>query len=278
MSRTPLTTVIAPGVPRGVPMKIGSGVVELRDEADGSTSVWVNNVPSSVMRSDAHHLDFEYMRHFAAAIATWPAPAAMLALHIGAAACTFPRYLCHHYTSSRHIAVDIDSALPSLAREWWDLPRAPRLRLRTQDGLDALASRHSDSLDLVVRDAFSGSTTPDHLADDRWWEQARRVVRPGGLVVANVGVVPSEATGAADTHAARAAFRMVVAVSEPAIMKGRRRGNVVLVAGNAVDTDALRRYAASAPLPTGVDPDWNRGTALKRASTAPTTAAAHPEG
>ncbi|PKQ25706.1 MAG: hypothetical protein CVT64_08385 [Actinobacteria bacterium HGW-Actinobacteria-4] len=264
-------------------MSISSGLVELRDESDGSTSVWVNNVPSSVMRTDPRHLDFEYMRHFAAAVAAWQPPSTMLALHVGAAACTFPRYLCHHYPSSRHIAVDIDTVLPELVRDWWDLPRAPRLRIRTQDGLDALATRHADSLDLVVRDAFAGATTPEHLANEQWWMHARRVVRPGGMVVANVGVWPGKATGLADTLAARATFRRVVAVAEPAIMKGRRRGNVVLVAGDTVDTDALRRYAASAPLPTGVDPFWNRSAGRAMASAAPTEAAptrtaAHPEG
>jgi spermidine synthase len=210
------------------------------------------------MRIEPDFLDFEYMRHFAAAIDSWRPPASMLALHVGAAACTMARYLHHRYPQSRHIAVDVDTTLPTLVREWWDLPRAPSLRIRAQDGLEALETRHDNSLDLLIRDAFAGAETPAHLAGREWWDQARRVTRSGGLVVANVATVPGTTQGRADVAAARAAFTQVVAVAEPAMLKGRRRGNVVLVAGNQVDTAALRRYAASAALPTGVDPGWMR--------------------
>ena len=102
-------------------------------------TVYVNGVPSSSLREDTS-LDFEYMRHEAAAIAAWDAlrdDHAWLALHVGAAACTLPRHLAAAHPASRHIAVDVDVTLAELARRWWDLPRAPRLRVRAQDGLAA---------------------------------------------------------------------------------------------------------------------------------------------
>ncbi len=256
MTRRARTATIAPGVPRDTPMPISTGTVKITDDPDGSTTVWVNDVPSSVMRHDPERLDFEYMRHFAAVIAAWDRPNRMLALHIGAGVCTMPRHLAHVYPDSRHIAVDIDATLPTLAREWWDLPRAPQLRIRQQDGLEALASRHDSSVDLVVRDAFAGDATPVSLADDQWWHHAQRVLRPGGLVVANVSSVPGKATHRLDVLAAHSAFPAVVAVGEGAVLKGRRRGNVVLAASAAVNVDALRRYAASAPLPTSVSSNW----------------------
>ena len=249
---------IAAGVTRNRQIAIPTGVVELRDDSDGSTTVWVNNVPSSVLRPEHDVLDFEYMRHAAAAIRVWDDGRddhRWLALHVGAAACTLPRYLAHAHPDSRHIAVDVDTALATLARQWWDLPPAPRLRVRTQDGLEALVSRGADSLDLIVRDAFADDATPAHLAGEDWWSQAARVLRPGGLVVANVAVRPGTTGAAADVAAASGAFASLVAVAEPAVTKGRRRGNVILVAG-PVDRDQLRRYAASAPLPTGVVDHW----------------------
>lgn len=251
-------STIAATVTRDTPVEISTGTVSLHDEPDGSTSVWVNNVPSSSMRAEPDVLDFEYMRHMAAAIDAWQPPATMLALHVGAAACTLPRYLVHRYPTSRHIAVDVDTTLTSLARTWWDLPRAPQLRIRAQDGLVAVATRHDHSLDLLVRDAFAGDRTPDHLSDHTWWSHARRTVRPDGLVVANVATVPATDLGKDDAAAARAHFPSVAAIAEHAVLKGKRRGNVILVAGSDVDVDALRRYAASAPLPTGVNPSWRR--------------------
>lgn len=256
MPRRPLSPV-APNVPRGTPIPIGSGTVELRDESDGSTTVWVNNVPSSSMRPELDVLDFEYMRHMAAAIAAWAPTGRWLALHVGAAACTLPRYLAHAYPESGHIAVDVDTTLPTLVREWWDLPRSPRLRIRAQDGLEAVTARPDDSLDVVVRDAFAGDATPPHLTGDDWWSHAARTVRTEGLVVANVGTRPGTVMGREDARAARRNFAQVAAVAEHAVLKGRRRGNVVLVAGALLDTQALRRYAASAPLPTGVTLSWN---------------------
>lgn len=257
MARRTRAVGIAAGVPRDVSLDISTGSVLLTDDPDGSTTVWVNGVPSSTMRTDPEVLDFEYMRHFAAAIGVWGPPERMLALHVGAGVCTMARHLAHAYPDSRHIAVDVDASLPELARQWWDLPRSPQLRVREQDGLAAVESRHPESLDLLIRDAFAGDATPASLADDVWWGHARRTVRTGGLVVANVSAVPGRATHRLDVLAARSVFPTVIAVAEPAVLKGRRRGNVVLVAATgAVDTDALRRYAASAPLPTGVDPNW----------------------
>lgn len=258
MPRRAWPTAVAAGVPRDASIPTASGVVHLTDDPDGVTTVWVNGVPSSTMRAEPDVLDFEYMRHFAAAIAAWQRPERMLALHVGAGVCTMARHLAHAYPDSRHIAVDIDGTLPELARQWWDLPRSPQLRVREQDGLDAVVSRHDDSLDLILRDAFAGDSTPASLASLEWWTHARRVVRPGGLVVANVKAAPDLATHRPDAAAARTLFRSVLAVGEPAVMKGKRRGNVVLVAGDALETDALRRYAASAPLPTGVDTTWPR--------------------
>ncbi len=257
MARRARTTGIAQGIPRDVPLDISTGSVMLTDDPDGSTTVWVNGVPSSTMREDPALLDFEYMRHFAAAIKVWGPPERMLALHVGAGVCTMARHLVAVYPDSRHIAVDVDATLPELAREWWNLPRSPQLRVREQDGLAAVESRHPESLDLLIRDAFAGDSTPAPLADDVWWSHARRVVRPGGLTIANVSSVPGRATHRLDTLAARSVFPTVVAVAEPAVLKGRRRGNVVLVASESVDIDSLRRYAASAPLPTGVDPLWS---------------------
>ncbi len=249
---------IAAGVERNLQIAIPTGTVELRDDPDGSTTVWVNNVPSSVLRRERDLVDFEYMRHAAAVIRVWNAARddqRWLALHIGAAACTLPRYLANAHPDSRHIAVDVDAALVMLARQWWDLPPAPRLRVRVQDGLDAVSSRAAKSVDLIVRDAFAEDVTPAHLAGAEWWERAARALRPGGLVIANVAVRPGDPAAAADVAAASGACGPLVAVAEPAVLKGRRRGNVILVAG-AVNRSELRRYAASAPLRTGVSTTW----------------------
>ncbi len=238
-----------------VDIPVTTGTARLTRESDGSTTVWVNSVPSSTLPSPDGELHFEYMRHIAAAVAAWGGAERMLAMHIGAAACTLPAHLALAYPQSRHIAVDSDAELVRLAREWTDLPRAPRLRIRAQDGLEALSSRQEESLDLIVRDAFAGDTTPAHLAGPQWWGHAQRVLRPGGLIVANIGTRPGDMTHIADARAASETGLPLTAIGEGAVLKGRRRGNVVLVVGQVV-VDDVRRYAASAPLPTSVATTW----------------------
>jgi spermidine synthase len=256
MLRDRRTRGVAPATPRGEEVLIATGSAVLRDETDGSTTVLVNGVASSSLREDPAHLDFEYMRHAAAAIALWGPPSPMVVLHVGGAACTFPRHLAHTYPDSRHLVVEVDPVLARLAREWGHLPRAPRLRIRVGDGLEVLRSRPDASVDIVVRDAFAGDATPAHLADEGWWREVRRVVRPGGLAIANVAAVPRSDDGRQDARFAGRAFASACAIGEPAVLAGTRVGNATIVAGDALDLDDLRRYAASAPLPTVVRVGW----------------------
>lgn len=256
MLRDRRTHPVASAAPRGEAVPIATGSAVLRDETDGSTTVLVNGVASSSLRADPAHLDFEYMRHAAAAIATWGPPARMVVLHVGGAACTFPRHLAHRYPDSRHLVVEVDPDLARLAREWGDLPRAPRLRIRVGDGLEVLRSRPDGSADVVFRDAFAGDATPDHLADEAWWTEVRRVIRPGGLAIANVAAVPRSDSARQEARFAGRAFAAVCAIGEPAALAGTRVGNATIVAGDALDLDGLRRYAASAPLPTVLRVGW----------------------
>lgn len=214
----------------------------------------VNNVPSSTLHPDADRLDFEYMRHVSAAVRAWGPPHGFAALHLGGAGCTLPRHFAEAYPDSRHLVIEIDPVLAELARSWTDLPRAPRLRIRVGEALEEMRAMRDGGWDVVVRDAFIGNDTPAHLADETWWGQARRLVRPGGVVVANVVAKPRSDAALRDARAARSAFADVVALGDPGAISGKRIGNIVLVAGDDVDAEALQRYAASAPLPTVVRP------------------------
>ena len=198
----------------------------------------------------------------------WAPPARMSVLHIGGAACTFPRYLAHAYPESRHLVIEIDPDLARLAREWGDLPRAPRLRIRVGDGAEVLRSRPDASADVVVRDAFAGDTTPPHLADDAWWKEVRRVVRPGGLAVANVAAAPRSDAGKDDARSAQDGPSRRCAPSESP-PRSRERASATSRSSRATPSTSTRCAAtrrrrpsrpSSAP-PGGCDPvSLARGT------------------
>src|SRR5690554_7767128 len=101
MTRHTRAAAIAPGVPRGTALPISTGFVELTDDPDGVTTVWVNGVSSSSMHVDPAMLDFEYMRLFSAVVSIWDRPVRLVAMHVGGGVGSFPRHLVHASPQSR---------------------------------------------------------------------------------------------------------------------------------------------------------------------------------
>ncbi|MGP7961364.1 spermidine synthase [Sanguibacter sp. A247] len=258
-------------VPSG-PVAVATGTVEAvvdRDDPLGVT-LHVNGVPSSYVHADPTVLTFEYMEHMAALLdALEPGP--LRALHVGAAGCTLPRWIDARRPGSRQVAIDPDPVLLELVREWFTLPRSPALRLRAADGRTAIASAPPESSDVIIRDAFAGATTPEHLTTDGWSREVLRVLRPGGLYLANIADRAPLRLARAEVATALAGlatapddsgtttgprWSRVVLVAEPAVLKGRRYGNLVLAAvragGTSIDLTgaqvdrALRRLAVPA--------------------------------
>ncbi|WP_082608725.1 spermidine synthase [Oerskovia sp. Root918] len=227
-----------------------TGTAELVPDPDGSTGVtlMVNGVPSSHLDlADPGLLTFEYMQQMAAVLGALPA-GPLRVVHLGAAGCTLARYVEHERPDSRQIAVDLDADLVARVREWFALPRAPRLRLRAGDARAELATLPDASVDVVVRDVFAGDTTPAHVTTVGFVREALRVLRPGGVYLANcadrppLALVRRElATAVAALGRSSAGARatdQVGLIAEPGQLKGRRYGNLVLVVVRPVDDTA----------------------------------------
>ncbi|GAA1732842.1 fused MFS/spermidine synthase [Isoptericola hypogeus] len=228
----------APTLPVG-PVEIDTGTATVEPDTDrpNLVTLHVNGVPSSALDlDDPGFLSFEYMQQMAAFLALLP-PGPLRVLHLGAAGCALARHVEHERPGSRQLGVDVDARLLELVRGWFDLPRSPALRLRADDAGHALTTLQPGSFDVVVRDVFAGDRTPDHLADEGFAAAARRALRPGGVLLANCADRPplhlarrelvtlAGVFGDDAAHAGRLA-----AVAEPAVLKGRRYGNVVLAA------------------------------------------------
>lgn len=185
-------------------------------------------------------LAFEYMQQMAAVVDELH-PGPVRALHLGAAGCSLPRWVEHTRPGSTQLGVDLDARLLELVRAWFDLPRSPRLRLRPDDARHAVEGLADASFDVVVRDVFHGDRTPDHLVTLGMAEEVRRVLRPGGVYLVNCADRPPLASVRRELTTLAAAFGertgagaleegRVAAIAEPAQLKGRRYGNVVLAA------------------------------------------------
>jgi spermidine synthase len=264
-------------LPEGT-VEVTTGTVELRRDPDDPTGVTLvlNGVPSSHLDlEDPTRLDFEYMQQMAAVIERTGSPGAPLrVVHLGAAGCTMARYVQATRPGSRQLAIELDTTLAELVRVWFALPRAPLLRIRPGDARAELSRLHPASADVVIRDVFAGPVTPRHVTTREFTAEVARVLAPGGVYLANCADRPPLDLARGEVATVRSVFPEVVAMAEPAQLRGRRYGNVVLAATDRpglLDTSELARAVRSLPAPTrllhGDDLDAFAGTAVVRTDT-----------
>ncbi|MGK5500972.1 spermidine synthase, partial [Streptomyces sp. URMC 125] len=154
---------------------------------------------------------------------------------------------------SRQWVVDSDRALLALVAEHLPLPGDGGIEVRARDAREALRERPPASADVVVADVFGGSRVPAHLTTLGYAREAARVLRPDGTYVANLADAAPFAFLRSQLAGLRAAFGRVCLVAEPAVLRGRRFGNAVLVASRTEPPVAeLARRAAADPFPARV--------------------------
>lgn len=231
---------------------IDTGTAQLLAEPGGRITLLVNGVPSSFLDlGDPRWLEFEYLQQMAEIVQLLAPTGPLTAVHLGAGGCTFPRWIEAVRPGSIQLAVDIDARLTVLVREWFDLPRSPRLRLRVGDARAVLEGLADGTADVVVRDVFALDATPPHLCTVEFTEQVRRVLRPGGMYLANCVDRPPLLQARAEAATAKAVFDDVALIAEPGQLKGRRHGNLVVAAGGGSElgSAAIDRALRCLPVP-----------------------------
>lgn len=249
---------------------IDTGDCELIADQDNSNG-WllkINGVMSShIDLADPLFLDFEYMRWMAALIESrWPASGKggstgtgghrLRGLHLGGGACSLARYFHAVYPDARQVVVELDGKLAEYVRGWFDLPKAPLLRLRVGEAREVTETLTADSRDFIIRDVFAGSLTPRPLTTAEFNEHIKRVLSPGGIYVVNSGDAPNLVNAREDAATIAAAFEHTVIIADPAMLKGRRYGNMVM-AGSDTPLDAdpqLARRLLGGAVPAHI---WN---------------------
>lgn len=234
---------------------IDSGTAELVQDRDNPSGymLLINGAESShIDLGDPRCLEFEYMRWIAAVI-EHRRPDPLRVLHLGAAACSLARYLNQTQPGSQHLAVDTDAELSRLVRIWFDLPRAPALRIRVGDAREVTQSLADHSQTVVVRDVFADAVTPLPVTTSEFTAHVRRVLQPGGLYMLNCGDTPDLRLTRSEATTVGSIFSHVSMVADPPMLKGRRRGNVIIIGsdtpvGSAPLTRALLGGAVPAQL------------------------------
>jgi spermidine synthase len=229
--------------------------IDRDDTRRNAFTLLLDGVESShVDLDDPTYLVFEYVQWFADVIdCLWPGGDPVDTVHLGGAAATLARYIAATRPQSRQTVFEIDAALVDLVRDKLPLPKSRRLRVRVGDARLGLAALPASSTDLVVRDAFLDATVPEHLRSFEFTLLVKEILRPGGVYLMNVADgVPFRKLGP-DVAAVAEVFTDVTVVSEPAVFRGRRHGNLVVAASDAaLPIDAIAAKVASGSAPARV--------------------------
>ncbi|MFF1502131.1 spermidine synthase [Streptomyces sp. NPDC058316] len=241
-------------------------------DRDRAWLLTVDGAPQSYVDLDApHHLEFEYVRRLAHVVDCAAAPGAPLdVLHLGGGALTLPRYVAATRPGSRQDVAEADLGLLALIAEQLPVPDGSGIAVHGEDARSRLERTPPGSLDVLVADVFGGSRVPAHLTTVEYAGAARRALRDGGTYAANLADGAPFDFLRSQLATFAAVFDELALIAEPAVLRGRRFGNVVLVASRTpIDTAALTRRCAADAFPARVED----GPALDRL-----TGAARPVG
>ncbi len=222
---------------------------------DGAAGCFVVRIggreQSYVDLGDPTRLAFDYVRRIGDVLdALAPAGEPIRVVHVGGAGLTLPRYVAATRPTSAQVVLEPATEVTARVREELPLPRRSGIKVRAVDGVTGIAALRDDYADVVVVDAFDAGKVPLGLVQAEHFAQLARVLRPDGCYVLNL-VDEAPFTHARDTVAGlREVFSTLMVSAEPATLRGRRPGNLLITAARTrVPLEDLRRRAASSPAP-----------------------------
>ena len=206
---------------------------------------------SYVVLGNPIHLEFEYVQHLTQVIETWrkggdPLPA----VHLGGGLCTVPRWIAARHPGSAQLVIEASEEIAGLCRS---LPLPAGVTLRVADALAWLADGGGEGMAglarppaLCVIDVYAGpATVTAPYALDALGRISGGLAL-GGLVVANLSDAVPFALARSAAAAMAVLWERVAVVAEPAVLRGRRSGNLVLAATDGpLDPRELARRCAS---------------------------------
>ncbi|MCZ4118915.1 spermidine synthase [Streptomyces sp. H39-S7] len=237
---------------------VGGGQAELvpdRERPRGWTLLIDGAPQSHVDLDDPSYLDFSYQRRIGHIIDLVAPPGRPLqVLHLGGGALTLARYTAATRPRSTQQAVELDGPLVELVRRELPWDRTWRIKVRGGDARAGLGKVPDGWADLVIADVFGGARTPAHLTSAEFLHEVRRALCPGGFYTANLADGGALGFLRAQIATARSAFAEVCVSADPAVLRGRRFGNAILLAADVeLPLAELTRRVASDPHPGRVE-------------------------
>ncbi|MEU6218537.1 fused MFS/spermidine synthase [Streptomyces sp. NPDC047022] len=244
---------------------VDHGTARLMPDVDRDRAwlLTVDGAPQSYVDLDAPtHLEFEYVRrlgHVLDSVAGEGLPQDVL--HLGGGALTLPRYVAATRPGSRQHVVEADRGLLELVTEHLPLPADAGVTLHAADARAWLESAAPDFADVVLADVFGGARIPAHLTTVPYARAVDRVLRAGGVYLANLADAAPFAFLRSQLATFAEVFEELAVIAEPGVLRGRRFGNAVLIAAHRpLDIAPVARRTAADVFPARVE----HGAALTR--------------
>nr|WP_272954746.1 fused MFS/spermidine synthase [Kribbella sandramycini] len=190
------------------------------------------SLQSQVDLADPTHLSFEYMRRIADVLdVIAPRKQPIAVAHVGGAALSLPRYVAGTRPRSRQVVLEPDEDLTEFVRETLPLPKRSGIKVRGVTGRAGVTDLYEDSMDVLILDAFEREAVPASLVTSEFFAECARVLRPTGVLIANLidgtaGLPFIRRTAAT----VRATLGEGVVLAERKVLRGKGFGNVILVA------------------------------------------------
>ncbi|MGB4549478.1 MAG: fused MFS/spermidine synthase [Syntrophales bacterium] len=137
---------------------------------------------------DPRYLDYPYIRIYEEVVHWQEGKRRDLkALFIGGGAYTFPRYMEAEYPRAEIDVVEIDPEITKVTYDCMGLSRDSKIRSFNEDGRWFVMNRkEKEKYDFIFGDAFNDLSIPYHLTTKEFARQLKSIMKPDGLLVANL--------------------------------------------------------------------------------------------
>ena len=138
--------------------------------------------------NDPLYLEYEYIRIYEEMV-RWQAKKrkSFKSLFIGGGGYTFPRFIEAKYPKAEIDVVEIDPEITRVVKNYLGISETTRLHSFNEDGRWFVMNyKEQGSYDFIFGDAFNDLSIPYHLTTKEFAMQLKRLLKPDGLLLANV--------------------------------------------------------------------------------------------
>ena len=203
-------------------------VEEDQARSTGRTLVLDRVRNSYVDLADPNYLEFRYIKLMVDVIETAAAVGELDVVSIGGGGFTLPGYIEHTRPGSSNTVLEIDAKLVEIGRE--ELALSDEVDVIVDDARVSLRDIPTDFADVVIGDAYSGTSVPWHLTTVEYTEEIDRVLSPTGIYTMNVIDYDDLDFIRSESETLRQVFAEVALFAPSEYLTGVVGGNYVLVA------------------------------------------------